>query len=123
MGTVVVQTPADEQDITAQRIDHLSDNGDRSTFANQDRLDSETFFDGSDRPLHELGIRIDHHSSASMQIDDLDPNSRRGMGCDELSELFANRCRILIRDESKTDFSPIPGRNDCLATLALVSTQ
>lgn len=123
MGTVIVQTPADEQNITAQRIDHLSDNGDRSTFANQHRLDSETFFDGSDGPLHELGIRIDHHSSATMQIDNLDPNSRRGMGCDELSELFANRSRILIRDESKTDFSPIPGRNDCLATLALVSTQ
>ena len=91
VGTVVVQTPADEQNITAQRIDHLSDNGDRSTLANQDRLDSETFFDGSNGPLHELGIRIDHHSSATMQIDNLDPNSRRGMGCDELSELFANR--------------------------------
>lgn len=90
MGTVVVESPAHEEDIGMEEIDHLGHDGDGAPFADEDGLFAEAFGDGALSGGHEGAIGIDHNTVTAMEIDDFDADAGGCVGVDKLLKLLGD---------------------------------
>lgn len=123
MGSIVVESPSDQQNVALECIDHLRHDGDGPSFADEDGFYAESFLDRVDGAFHEPRVGVYHHSAATVQIDDFDADPRRGVGGDELAKLITNCFGVLIGYEAETDFRASPRRNHRFATFSLVTSE
>ena len=96
MRSVVVQTPAQQEHVGIGRLNHLRNDGDRATFADQYGLHTETFFYGPHSPLHKRRIGVGHYAATAMQIDQFNAHTRRCMLREKGTKLFGNSLGVLI---------------------------
>lgn len=90
MGTVVVESPAHEENIGVEEVDHFGHDGDGAAFADEDRFFAEPFGDGALGGGHEGAIGIDYDSVTTMEIDDFDADARGRVAVDKLLKLLGD---------------------------------